>query len=107
MATVPGIDDHRGRPPFIPTGWGSGSYTLTFDGSQMNDVWEGWQPGRTPGLDSIEELRVEVNNSSAKYTRPTTIVLLSKGGTNTVSRRALFETNRNSGYGVARRRQDY
>jgi len=48
---------------------------------------------------------VETNNSSAKFTRPTTVILSSKSGTNQFHG-ALFETNRNSGYGVARRRQD-
>ena len=46
-----------------------------------------------------------MNNSSAKFTRPTTVVLSSRSGTNQVHG-ALFYTNRNSGYGVARQRQD-
>src|ERR1044071_109871 len=51
------------------------------------------------------EIRVESNNSSAKFTRPTSIMLTSKSGTNQIHG-AAFETNRNSGIGVARRRQD-
>ena len=50
-------------------------------------------------------MQIETNNSSAKFTRPTTIVMSSKSGTNQVHG-ALFYTNRNSGYGVARQRQD-
>jgi hypothetical protein len=42
---------------------------------------------------------------SFKFTRPATIILSSKSGTNNLHG-AAFETNRNSGYGVARRRQD-
>ena len=60
---------------------------------------------RTPDLDTIQEMQIETNNSSAKFTRPTTIVMSSKSGTNQVHG-ALFYTNRNSGYGVARQRQD-
>src|SRR6185503_12242714 len=75
------------------------------DVAASNEVWEGWDFGRPPGLDSIEEFHVEVNNSSAKFTRPTTIVLSSRSGTNRF-RGALFLTNLNSGYGVARRRED-
>jgi len=102
LAAVPGIDA-TGR--IQAYGLRPGTHTLLFDGSSMNEVWEGWDVGRTPGLDAIEEFHVEVNNSSAKFTRPTTVVLSSKSGTNAFHG-ALFETNRNSGYGVARQRQD-
>ena len=102
LATVPGIDA-TGRVQAY--GLRPGSHTLTVDGAASNEVWEGWDFGRPPGLDSIEEFHVEVNNSSAKFTRPTTIVLSSRSGTNRFHG-ALFLTNRNSGYGVARRRQD-
>ena len=102
FSTVPGIDS-TGR--IQAYGLRPGSHTLLLDGTQMNEIWEGWDVGRTPGLDAIEEFHVELNAASAKYTRPTTIVLSSKSGTNTLHG-ALFETNRNSGYGVARQRQD-
>jgi carboxypeptidase family protein len=102
LATVPGIDA-TGRVQAY--GLLPGSHTLTVDGAASNEVWEGWDFGRPPGLDSIEEFQVETNNSSAKFTRPTTIVLSSRSGTNQLHG-AMFVTNRNSGYGVARRRED-
>ena len=52
---------------------------------------------RQPGLDSIQEFRVENNSSSARYARPTSIIATTKGGTNAIHGTA-FETNRNSGY---------
>ncbi len=82
-----------------------GTTTLTFDGAAQNEVWEGWDVARTPDLDTIQEMQVETNNSSAKFTRPTTIIMSSKSGTNQLHG-GLFYTNRNSGYGVARMRQD-
>src|SRR5262249_21566068 len=102
LATVPGIDSTG-----IPQAYGMRTNTSTtiFDGAPINEVWEGWDFGRVPGLDALQEIRVEANNSSAKFTRPTTVMLTSKSGTNQFHG-ALFETNRNSGYGVARRRQD-
>jgi len=103
LATVPGITE-RGRVRAY--GAPVNTHALMFDGAPTNEVWEGWDFGRVPGLDAIEELRVDVSSSSAKFTRPTTIILSSKSGTNQFHG-ALFETNRNSGYGVARRRQDY
>ncbi len=82
-----------------------GTTTLTFDGAAQNEVWEGWDVARTPDLDTIQEMQVETNNSSAKFTRPTTIVMSSKSGTNQIHG-GIFYTNRNSGFGVARMRQD-
>jgi hypothetical protein len=103
FATVPGIDSTG-----IPQAYGMRNNTSVtlFDGTPVNETYEGWDFSRPPGLDSIEEVHVEINNSSAKFTRPATVILSSKSGTNS-PHGALFETNRNSGYGVARRRQDF
>ena len=109
LVTVPGVTwSNQGFGiGALVRGYGlpSGSTTLTFDGAAQNEVWEGWDVARTPDLDTIQEMQIETNNSSAKFTRPTTIVMSSKSGTNQVHG-ALFYTNRNSGYGVARQRQD-
>src|SRR5262249_59239659 len=60
---------------------------------------------RPPGLDTIEEFRVEPAVSSAKLTRPSSAIMITKSGTNDVHG-STFETGRNSGFGVARQRQD-
>lgn len=57
------------------------------------------------GLESIGEVRVETSTSSAKYTRPTSVIVTTKSGTNTL-RFGIFETHRNNAFGVARARQD-
>lgn len=57
------------------------------------------------GLESIGEVRVETSTSSAKYTRPTSIIVSTKSGTNRLAL-AVFETHRNNAFGVARARQD-
>jgi len=49
---------------------------------------------------------VENNSSSAKFTRPTTVVLSTRSGTNQLHG-AVFETHRNNAIGKARRREDY
>src|SRR5262249_8064228 len=102
LATVPGIDSTGLVQAY---GMRTNTSTTLFDGAPVNEVWEGWDFGRPPGLDAIQEFQVELNNSSAKFTRPATIILSSKSGTNAFHG-AAFETNRNRGYGVARRRQD-
>ncbi len=67
-----------------------------------------WQsiPARPPGLDTIGEFRSETNNSSAKLNRPGTFMITTRSGTNEIHG-AVFETARNSGFGVARARQDF
>jgi hypothetical protein len=100
LVTVPGMEGTRAY------GLRDGSQEIVLDGSMMADrLWGGFQ-NRQPGLDSIQEFRVENNNSSARYTRPTTIVASSRSGTNGLHGSA-FETHRNSGLGTARRRQDF
>jgi len=101
--TVPGM---AGSSGFRSYGLRFGSAIDTMDGAQQNEVWEGWEEQRPPGLDTVEEFRVEVNGASAKYARPTTFVMSSKSGTNTIHG-SMFEVARNSGIGVARKRQDY
>src|SRR5215831_8358912 len=102
LSTVPGIDSTGLVQAY---GMRTNTSTTLFDGAPVNEVWEGWDFGRVPGLDALEELHVETNNSSAKFARPVTVLLSSKSGTNQFHG-DLFETNRNSGIGVARRRQD-
>ncbi|MGH9657664.1 MAG: hypothetical protein ACRD96_03910, partial [Bryobacteraceae bacterium] len=79
---------------------------LLVDGAPQNEVWEGWDVARQPSLDALEELRIEVNNASAKFSRPTSVVMSTRAGTNELHG-VVFYTNRNSGYGVARRREDF
>ena len=79
---------------------------LYYDGAVMKNRDTGDWSGRLPGMDSIEELRVETSLSSAKFERPGSVILSTKSGGNNVHG-SLFETNRNSAVGVARRRQDY
>jgi hypothetical protein len=59
--------------------------------------------GRLPGVDSVQEVQVETSLSSAKFDRPGAIILSTRSGSNTVHG-TLFETNSDSGYGVARSR---
>jgi hypothetical protein len=110
LQTVPGLvysnhgHQNGGRP--LAYGLQVGSTQLTMDGNPLTEEHEGWDVARLPDLDAIQELHVEVNNSSAKYARPTTIVMSSRSGTNQFHG-AVFYNNRNSGYGVARRREDF
>ena len=76
------------------------------DGAVIKNRDTGDWSGRLPGVDSVQELRVETSMSGAQFDRPGSVILSTKSGTNSIHGSA-FETNRNSGVGVARRRQDY
>ncbi len=99
LQTVPGMEGTRA--------WGlrDGSHELVLDGSALSDRLWGGTVRRQPGLDTIQEFKVENNSSSAKFTRPTTVVMTTKSGTNQVHG-ASFWTWRNNAFVLARRRQD-
>ena len=100
LQTVPGQEGTRAF------GLRDFSFEMVLDGAALADRYS-WNTvtARQPGLDSVQEFRVENNASSAKFSRPTSIIVTTKGGTNAIHG-SLFETNRNSGLGVARARQD-
>ncbi len=100
LQTVPGQEGTRAF------GLRDFSFEMVLDGAALADRYS-WNlvTNRQPGLDSIQEFKVENNSSSAKFARPTSIIVTTKGGTNSIHGTA-FETNRNSGFGVARARQD-
>ena len=100
LATMPGMEGNRAY------GMREGSQELVLDGSNLADRFLGGDPLRLPSLESVQEFKVENNNSSAKFARPTSIVLSTKSGTNAFHG-SLFETHRNNAIGKARRREDF
>ena len=99
LNTVPGMTGNR------TYGVRLGTHDMILDGAPLTDELNGGIITRQPGLDSIEEFRVTVNAASAKFTRQTSIILTTKGGTNQLHG-TLFETNRNASIGVARARDN-
>lgn len=82
------------------------SYSTDYiqDGASANNREFGGS-ANLQGLESIGEVRVETSSSSAKYTRPTSVIVTTKSGTN-VLKFSLWETHRNNAFGIARARQD-
>jgi len=105
MNTVPGVTfDSDGN--LRTFGGRVGTHDIVLDGAALTDeVYGGGTVNRPPSLDSIQEFHVELNSSSAKYARPTNVILTTKSGTNSIHG-SLFETNRDYGYGVARARDN-
>jgi hypothetical protein len=101
LQTIPGLEGTRAFGAHF------GSFELSLDGSPLADR-QGWSSigYRQPSLESVQEFKVETNSSSAKFNRPTSIVVTTKSGTNDLHGSA-FETNRNNAVGLARSRTDY
>jgi hypothetical protein len=100
LVTVPGMEGSRAY------GEREGSQEFVLDGAALSDRNTGGNIRRPPGLDTIQEFKVETNNSSAKFNRPTTIIMSTKSGTNDLHG-AAFWTHRNNAIGKARQRQDF
>jgi hypothetical protein len=112
VETSPGVDEGSGStnrsaanlPRVFGLKWGAMEFLQ--DGAAMMNRYWGWLAVRPPGLDTVQEFRVEDSNSSAKYDHPATTIIMTKSGTNQLHG-AMFETARNSGLAYDRRRQDF
>ena len=101
---TPGVEG--GGNPRV-NGMKVGSAEMLLDGISLVDRFGGGISRVQPGLDTIQEYRVETAGSGAQYSRPATVTLVTKSGTNDLHG-SLFETHRNNFGGLrARRRQDF
>src|SRR5215467_7744685 len=83
-----------------------GATEMNFDGMSMVDRFGGGISRMQPGLDTVQEFRIETAGSAAQYSRPATIDVVSRSGSNEYHG-ALFETFRDNAAGLrARQRQD-
>ncbi|MFB3829484.1 MAG: carboxypeptidase regulatory-like domain-containing protein [Bryobacteraceae bacterium] len=104
QGATPGLEGSSSDPRV----WGLRASSMEWvqDGAVIVNRDTGGISGRPPGLDTIEEFRVESNNSSAKMNRPATTIITTRRGTNDIHG-SVFETARNNSVGLARRRQDF
>jgi hypothetical protein len=89
-----------------PYGERYGAAEFVLDGASMNQRMHGGTVQRPPGLDTLQEFKVETSNSSARFARPTSIIMSTRSGTNSLHG-SIFETHRNNGIGKARTRTDF
>jgi Carboxypeptidase regulatory-like domain len=82
-----------------------GSLEITLDGVSLVDRFGGGIARVQPGLDTIQEFRVETVGSDARYARPATVILATRSGTNELHGTA-FETHRNNAAGLLARRRE-
>ena len=104
-STIPGVEGNANAPKV--NGLSRGATEFLQDGVNLANRDEDTHIGsRPPGVDTVQEFRVESSNSSAKMSRPVEIIISTRSGTNQFHG-SLFETARNNGLGVARRREEY
>jgi hypothetical protein len=101
---TPGVEG--GSTPRV-NGMKVGSTDTLLDGISVMDRFGGGLRPIQPGLDIIQEYRIETSGSAAQYSRPATVTLVTKSGTNELHG-SLFWTHRNNFGGLrARARQDF
>lgn len=83
-----------------------GSTEMVLDGMSYVDRFGGGISRVQPGLDTVQEFRVETAGSGAQFSRPATVEFVTRSGTNEFHG-AAFETFRSNAGGLrARQRQD-
>lgn len=102
--TTPGLEDGGQRV------FGLNPETLEYvvDGITTTQVLNGGEHNGFTQLvdpDSVQEIRMVLNNGGAKYATPATGVVTIKSGTNYLHG-TMFETARNNAIGIAKSRQD-
>lgn len=105
--TTPGLEDCS-QSTSCANGLMGPATSYVADGVPLNVREFGGQHQSTtqmPDPDSIQEVRVETTGSGAEFATPATGVLTTKSGTNQLHG-ALFETARNSAFGIARSRSN-
>ena len=104
--TTPGAELGGGSGGVRVYGMREGSMEFVQDGATSANLRLGTGYARMPGLDTVDEFRIETNNASAKSNRPAKAIVKTKSGTNAFHG-AVFETARNNAIGLARAREDY
>ena len=93
-------DAGRGRRRSAAYEWDEGRSTeMLLDGLSIVDRFGGGIQRVQPGLDTVQEFRIETTGSSARYARPATVMLATKSGTNELHG-SVFETFRTNAAGT-------
>jgi hypothetical protein len=101
--TTPGFEGGGSGPRAY--GLRNDSTELTIDGGPNTDRSEGGTQGAAPESTYISEVQVNTLDSSAKFNRPGTVIVVTKSGTNSPHGQLYEALEDNSVIGVARQRQ--
>lgn len=106
FALTPGVEGTGNSGSPRVNGSKVGATEMLLDGVSLVDRFGGGISRVQPGLDTVNEFRIETSGSQAQYSRPATVTLVTKSGTNQFHG-SIFETHRNNAAGLrARQRQN-
>jgi hypothetical protein len=100
---TPGVEGGAGGARV--NGMKVGSLEITLDGLSIVDRFGGGISRVSPGLDTVQEFRIETVGSDARYSRPANVTVATRSGTNEFHG-SVFETHRNNSGGLRVRRRD-
>jgi hypothetical protein len=94
LAMVPGVQD-SGSNPMISGSAYRGGTSMTVDGANNDDNLNERINLPVPSLDTISEFKVLTNGSPAEFGKPAQVIVVTKGGGNSIHG-SLLEFNRNN-----------
>lgn len=105
--TTPGLETDGSNPGSRANGLMDQALEYVQDGAAMTNRNFGGErnspQGQLPDPDAVQEIKMDISNSSAEFATPATGIITTKSGTNQLHG-SLFETSRNSAFGLARTR---
>ncbi len=105
--TTPGLEADGSNPGARANGLMDQGMTYIQDGATLTNRNFGGErnspQGQLPDPDSVQEMKMDMSNSSAEFSGPATGIITTKSGTNSIHG-TMFETARNAGFGLARGR---
>ena len=105
--TTPGLEADGSNPGARANGLMDQGMTYIQDGATLTNRNFGGErnspQGQLPDPDSVQEMKMDMSNSSAEFSGPATGIITTKSGTNSIHG-TMFETARNAGFGLAKGR---
>jgi hypothetical protein len=83
-----------------------GALDINMDGASMVDRFRGGMALQAPGIETVEEFRIETVGSSARFDQPATVIMASRSGTNQLHGAAYEYLRDNTVIGATRLRTD-
>lgn len=105
--TTPGIEADGSNPGSRANGLMDQGLEYVQDGAPLSNRNFGGErnspQGQLPDPDAVQEVKMDVSNSSAEFAAPATGIITTKSGTNHLHG-SMFETARNAAFGLAKQR---
>jgi hypothetical protein len=105
--TTPGLEADGSNPGARANGLMDQGMDYVQDGATLTNRNFGGErnspQGQLPDPDSVQEMKMDMSNSTAEFSGPATGIITTKSGTNSIHG-TMFETARNAGFGLAKGR---